>query len=71
MTPEQHQTLTRWRLILGNFAEQHGISLDAGDKEAVRIEALVGFLFGNDGKLKPGVNARDKSHPGKWSLVIK
>lgn len=44
---EQRQTLTRWRLVLGKTAEQHGISLAGGDEQAARIEALVGFLFGD------------------------
>src|SRR6266853_1777295 len=50
MTPEQRQALTRWRLVLGKDAEQHGVCLAAGDEQARRIEALVGFLFGD----KPG-----------------
>lgn len=37
-------TLARWRLVLGQTAEQHGISC-GGDGEAQRIEQLVGFLF--------------------------
>jgi Mg-chelatase subunit ChlD len=44
LTSDQRQTLTRWRLILGKTAEQHGIGL-GGDEAAARIEALVGFLF--------------------------
>ena len=47
LTSQQRQTLTRWRLVLGSVAEQHGISLGDGDQEAARIEALVGFLFGD------------------------
>ncbi len=38
-------TLSRWRLILGRFAEGHGISC-GDDAEYLRIEQLVGFLFG-------------------------
>jgi Mg-chelatase subunit ChlD len=45
LTNEQRQTLTRWRLVLGKPAEQHGICLGEGDVDARRIEALVGFLF--------------------------
>ena len=45
LTNDQRQTLTRWRLVLGKSAEQHGISIDGDDEEARRIEALVGFLF--------------------------
>src|SRR6185312_4677574 len=47
-THEQRQTLTRWRLVLGKSAEQQGIGL-GGDEEAARIEALVGFLYGDSG----------------------
>jgi Mg-chelatase subunit ChlD len=46
MNSEQQQNLTRWRLVLGKDAEQHGINIAAGDEQAARIEALVGFLFG-------------------------
>ena len=44
---DQH-TLSRWRLILGQQAEDHSISC-AGDAECQRIEELVGFLFGEGG----------------------
>lgn len=54
MTPQQTQSLTRWRLVLGKAAEQHGIGIGAGDEEAQRIEALVGFLFGDGGGDKGG-----------------
>lgn len=37
-------TLARWRLVLGQEAEQHRISC-AGDADCERIEQLVGFLF--------------------------
>ena len=37
-------TLARWRLVLGQTAEEHGINC-GGDGEAERIEQLVGFLF--------------------------
>ena len=36
--------MRRWRLVLGQSAESHGISC-AGQAEAERIEQLVGFLF--------------------------
>ena len=49
LTADQRRNLTRWRLVLGKSAEQHGISLDGGDEEARRIEALVGFLFQDTG----------------------
>ena len=46
LTRDQRQTLTRWRLVLGKAAEEHGIGL-GGDEAAQRIESLVGFLFGD------------------------
>ncbi len=45
LTNQQRQVLTRWRLVLGKTAEQQGICIGAGDADAERIEALVGFLF--------------------------
>jgi Mg-chelatase subunit ChlD len=56
LTIQQRQTLTRWRLVLGKTAEQHGITI-GGDEQASRIEALVGFLFdatGSGALPKPG-----------------
>lgn len=54
LTQAQRKTLTRWRLVLGKAAEEHGIGL-GDDEKAQRIEALVGFLFGTPGgKPKPG-----------------
>src|SRR5437660_10851420 len=38
------ETLARWRLVLGQTAEQHGISCGE-DADAARVEELVGFLF--------------------------
>ena len=44
MADDDAQTLARWRLVLGQVAEGHGIGL--GDAAAARrIEQLVGFLF--------------------------
>jgi hypothetical protein len=45
LTHEQRKTLTRWRLVLGESAEAHGIQLAGDDEQAQRIEALVGFIF--------------------------
>jgi len=56
LTNDQRKALTRWRLVLGKAAEQHGIEIESGDDEARRIEALVGFLFGpadSGGDVKP------------------
>lgn len=41
---QDRETLTRWRLVLGKQAEQHGLSC-AGNEDAQRVEELVGFLF--------------------------
>jgi Mg-chelatase subunit ChlD len=48
-TITQTQMLTRWRLVLGTSAEQHGITIASDEDEARRIDALVGFLFAPDG----------------------
>ena len=45
LTKDDRQTLTRWRLVLGKTADQHGISIGDDDAEARRIEELVGYLF--------------------------
>ena len=45
LTADDRQILTRWRLVLGKAAEQHGISIDGDDEDARRIESLVGYLF--------------------------
>lgn len=61
LTNDQRKALTRWRLVLGKAAEQHGIEIESGDEEARRIEALVGFLFGSaDG----GGDAKPKDRSG-------
>src|SRR5215211_1830744 len=56
LTAQQRQSLSRWRLVLGQAAEEHGITLDSADAAMARVEALVGFLFegGGDGKGQPG-----------------
>src|SRR5262245_7057714 len=54
LTSDQRRMLTRWRLVLGASAEQHGISLAGDDEEARRIEVLVGFLFGPAGTSAKG-----------------
>src|SRR5688572_27390416 len=48
-TAAQRQTLSRWRLVLGESAESQGIMLDGDDEMAARIEALIGFLYGEGG----------------------
>jgi len=56
LSSENRRMLTRWRLVLGTSAEQHGITLEGDDGEASRIEALVGYLFAppsGDGDARP------------------
>ena len=43
LTNNERQMLTRWRLVLGRDAEQHGICIGAGDEQARRIEARWGI----------------------------
>src|ERR1051326_4497031 len=54
LTPQDRQILTRWRLVLGQSAQQHGISIDEADEQAQRIESLVGFLFSEPAAPKSG-----------------
>jgi len=49
LTSEQQHQLARWRLVLGQDAEQQDITC-AGDAACERVESLVGFLFESDGK---------------------
>ena len=49
LTDEERQTLTRWRLVLGKTAEQHGICIGGEDEQARRIDSLVGYLFAESG----------------------
>jgi Mg-chelatase subunit ChlD len=67
LTPDQRQALTRWRLVLGDSAESHGISLSANDEEAQRIESLVGFLYGPEGKPAAGKpkDRKGSTSPGR------
>jgi Mg-chelatase subunit ChlD len=59
-TQENQKILTRWRLVLGTAAEQHGISIDGDDEEARRIEALVGFLFSPGGGSAGDQHSKDR-----------
>lgn len=54
-------TLARWRLVLGQAAESHGIDC-RGYPRAERIEQLVGFLFepGQGVGVGPGQRSRDR-----------
>ena len=62
LTPTQ--MLTRWRLVLGATAEQHGICLEGHDEEARRIDALVGFLFAPNGGGKQSKDRSGGTGPG-------
>ncbi len=37
-------TIARWRLVLGQSAEQHQLNCE-GDEQCKRIEQLIGFVF--------------------------
>ncbi len=63
LTSQQRQTLTRWRLVLGDVAEKHCIGL-GDDAEAARIEALVGFLFQDGGAAAGKAGRQGGSGPG-------
>ena len=64
LSRDQRQTLTRWRLVLGKSAEQHGIGL-GDDEGAQRIESLVGFLFaGPDTANQANKDRRGGTGPG-------
>ena len=66
LTAQQRQTLSRWRLVLGQSAEEHGISVDPSNGDLARIEALVGFLFeGGDG----AAGAAGKAPPSRGRTV--
>ncbi len=53
-------TLARWRLVLGQAAEAHGIHC-SGNAEAERIEQLVGFLFEPTAGGAPGSTSTERS----------
>lgn len=53
-------TLARWRLVLGQAAEAHGIHC-SGNAEAERIEQLVGFLFEPAAGEAPGSKSAERS----------
>jgi Mg-chelatase subunit ChlD len=63
-TITQTQMLTRWRLVLGATAEQHGICIAGDAEEARRIDALVGFLFAPDGGGKQSQDRSGGTGPG-------
>jgi Mg-chelatase subunit ChlD len=51
---QDRETLTRWRLVLGKEAEQHGMSCEGND-QAQQVEELIGFLFQDvDGEGREG-----------------
>jgi len=50
--------LARWRLVLGQSAEQHQISC-GGDQGCQEIEGLIGYLFGEGGGASSGGGAGD------------
>src|SRR5262245_15704743 len=64
-TNDDRQLLTRWRLVLGKTAEQHGICFGGDDDHARRIEALVGYLFATaDGEKQQSKDRTGGRGPG-------
>jgi Mg-chelatase subunit ChlD len=64
MTQTDKNTLARWRLILGKEAESHGICCQ--DDRSLRVEGLIGFLFGEkDGERRGGSEASRLTVP-EW-----
>jgi Mg-chelatase subunit ChlD len=61
---DQQQTLTRWRLVLGKTAEQHGICIGDQNEESRRIEALVGYLFADSSRQGQADNRQGGLGPG-------
>ncbi len=55
--------LSRWRLILGKQAEEHGIVCQ--DRESLRIDELIGFLFHEGGKGSGGPSRIQGSMPSR------
>lgn len=63
MSTDEHW-LARWRLVLGEGAEQHRISCH-GDRDCERVEKLVGYLFGDgDGEATPRRSRKGGTGPG-------
>lgn len=61
ITPEQRHTLARWRLLLGEDAEQQQITCQ-GDGLCERVESLVGYLFdGGEGEGGAGPASGDRA----------
>lgn len=56
MTETDRHTLARWRLVLGQSAEQHGITC-GDDENCSTVAPLVGYLFGDDGESAGGGGA--------------
>lgn len=63
MNADDRHTLARWRLVLGQSAEQQQITC-GGDGECQRIEQLVGFLFGEGDPPGPKGRARSGDRRG-------
>ncbi len=50
MDPADRTALSRWRLVLGRVAVDHGLPLGDDHPDLDRIEDLVGFLFEPEGR---------------------
>lgn len=80
-SPEDLDIISRWRLVLGKDAEQHGITLGGGDSgrngagggDLQRIEDLVGFLFedGTSGQDSGAAPPQDRrGGPGASQMTV-
>lgn len=49
LNDSERHTLARWRLVLGQSAEQHGIAC-GDDSDCSAVAPLLGYLFGDDGE---------------------
>ena len=64
MSPQTDaQVLARWRLVLGEAAEDHCITT-GGDADLERIEKLIGFLFQPASGQDPSPRAKPKDRRG-------
>lgn len=70
ITDEDKHILARWRLILGESAEEHGIT-SQGDATCERIEQLVGYVFDSDtGGAQPERSRERDTGPGSATLRL-
>lgn len=62
-------TIARWRLVLGQSAEQHQLTCE-GDEQCRRIERLIGFVFHEKGPVPAGRSRDRRGGKGAPQLTI-